>query len=75
MIQVTIGTNTSRTRTVVDENTTLKKALTDAEVDYSVANVHLDGVALKAGDIDKTFAEMNVKESCFLIAVVKVDNN
>lgn len=75
MIQVKIGTNAQRKTVILDENTTLKRALEDNEVDYSVGNVHLDGSALNPGELNKTFAELGVVESCFLLCVVKVDNN
>ncbi len=75
MIQVTIGTNTNRTKVNVDPNRTLRSVLEENEVNYSVAAVHLDGVSLKPGDMDKTFADLGITESCYLIAVIKADNS
>lgn len=74
MIQVTIGTNTQRTKVTVDPTSTLRSVLDTNEVNYAVANVHMDGASLKPGDMDKTFAELGVTESCYLIAVIKQDN-
>lgn len=74
MIRVTIGTNTDRNNVVLDPNTTLKKALEDAQVDIGVSSITLDGATLKPGDINKTFAEMGVTENCFLIVCAKVEN-
>lgn len=74
MIKVTLGTNTQRKTVIVPPDTTLRTVLEDNEVNYAATNVHLDGVALQPGDMDKTFAEIGIKESCYLIAVVKADN-
>ncbi len=74
MIRVTVGTNTSRKNVIVDENTTLRKVLEDNEIDYSRANVNLDGASLNPGDMDKTFATLGITETCFLIASIKQDN-
>lgn len=74
MISVTVGTNTDRRRITVDPSMTIRQVLDEQGVNYSVANVHLDGVSLQLGDMDKTFADLGITESCFLIAVVKADN-
>jgi hypothetical protein len=74
MLQVTIGTNTQRTRVLVSPDTTVRTVLEDNNVDYSVANVHLDGASLNPGDMDRSFADLGIIESCYLIAVVKADN-
>jgi hypothetical protein len=74
MIQVTIGTNTNRKKVTVDPNSTIRKVLDDNNINYSVATLHMDGATLQPGDIDKTFADFGITESCYLIAVVKADN-
>jgi hypothetical protein len=74
MIQVTIGTNTNRSKTTVDPTMTLRALLDEKEINYSVATLHLDGCTLQPGDLDKTFADFGITESCYLIAVVKADN-
>ena len=74
MIQVTIGNNLKRETVIVDANSTLRKALEDAGVDYSRGMMTLDGSTLGAGELDKTFAEFGIKEKCFLLNVVKADN-
>lgn len=73
-IRVTIGTNTNRKNVIVDASTTLRKVLEDNEIDYSRANVNLDGASLNPGDMDKSFATLGITESCFLIASIKQDN-
>ena len=74
MIEVTIGTNTNRSKVMVDPDTSLRTVLEENEVNYEVANVHMDGAAIRPGDLDKSFNDFGVTESCFLIAVVKADN-
>lgn len=74
MIKVTVGNNVKRESVVIDENTTLRTALENAEIDYTTGTMHLDGAPLMAGDLDKTFADFEIKEKCFLLNVVKADN-
>ena len=74
MIKVTIGNNVKRDSIIVDENTTLRSALEDNGIDYTTGTMHLDGSSLKAGDLDKTFAEFGITEKCYLLNVVKADN-
>jgi len=74
MIKVTMGNNLKRTSEILDENTTLREALEEAEIDYTVGTMNLDGSTLNPGDLDRTFADMGIKEKCFLLNVVKADN-
>ena len=74
MINVTIGNNVKRSNVIIDENTTLKQALDNAQVDYTIGITHLDGSALGPGDLNKTFKDFGVTEKCFLLNVVKADN-
>ena len=74
MIKVTIGNNVRRNSVMIDENTTLRTALENAGVDYSVGMTSLDGTTLQPGDLDKTFAQFGITEKCYLLNVVKADN-
>jgi len=74
MIRVTIGTNTDRSSVIVDPATTLKDALKDNNIDIGVSSITLDGATLKAGEINKTFAEMGITADCFLIVCAKAEN-
>jgi len=74
MIEVTIGTNTHREKIIVDPGRTLRSVLEEQGVDYSIADLHLDGVSLEHGDLNKTFTELGVTDKCYLISVVKLDN-
>ena len=74
MIKVTMGNNVKRTSEVLDENTTLREALEEAEIDYTIGMMNLDGSPLSPGDLDKTFADFGIAEKCYLLNVVKADN-
>ena len=74
MIKVTIGNNVKREAVIIDKNTTLRAALEDNGVDYARGVMHLDGSSLQPGDLDKTFADFNIAEKCYLLNVVKTDN-
>ena len=74
MIKVTIGNNVSRSSVIIDENTTLRKALEDSNIDYTIGMTSLDGSTLAPGDLDKTFADFGITEKCYLLNVVKADN-
>lgn len=74
MVKAIIGNNVTRNSYIVDENTTLRKALEDAGVDYTIGMTSLDGATLAAGDLDKTFADFGVTEKCYVLNVVKADN-
>ena len=74
MIKVTIGNNLKRKTEILDENTTLREALEDAEIDYATGVMSLDGSTLNPGDLDKTFKDFGITEKCYLLNVVKADN-
>lgn len=74
MIKVTIGNNVKRESVIIDENTTLRKALEDNGIDYTTGIMHLDGSSLNPGALDKTFADFGITEKCYLLNVVKADN-
>ena len=74
MIRVTVGNNVKRDNVNIDEHVTLKTVLENTGIDYTTGTMHLDGAPLMAGELDKTFADFGIKESCFLLNVVKADN-
>lgn len=74
MVKVVVGNNVKRESVIVDGNTTLRKVLEDAGIDYTRGVMHLDGSSLQAGDLDKTFAQFGITDKCFLLNVVKADN-
>lgn len=74
MIKVTVGNNLKRETIIVDSQTTLRDCLEGAEIDYSRTTTMLDGMALAAGDLDKTFDDFGIKDRAYLLGVVKQDN-
>ena len=74
MISVMVGNNVNRTRVVVPEETTLREVLEQSHIDYSLGMTTLDGATLGAGELDKTFKEFNIKESCYLMNTAKAVN-
>lgn len=74
MIKVTVGNNANRYPVIVDENMTPRALLEQENIDYASGTNHLDGSTMKPGDLDKTFAELGIKEKCYLLNVVKTDN-
>lgn len=73
MIKVTIGTNTNRKSITVDPSRTLKDVLDENGIDYSTGGIHLDGLAIGGGDLNKSFTDHGINEDCILISVVKGD--
>lgn len=74
MIRVTVGNNIRRESTTIDEGSTLREVLENANIDYTRGMMHLDGAPLSAGDLDRTFESFDIKEKCYLLNVVKADN-
>lgn len=75
MIKVFVGNNIDRTAVIVDETRTLRSVLEENHVDYAMHNPSLDGSTLRPGDLDKSFADLGVTTSCYLLTVVKADNS
>lgn len=74
MLNITVGTNTSRKKVVVAPNTTLRKILSDNGVNTSVGTLSIDGTILSSSDLDKTLEELNVANNAYIIQVAKADN-
>lgn len=74
MVKVYVGNNINRKPVMVSEDTTLRKVLEDAQIDYSVGMTSLDGATLKAGDLDKTFKDFGIEETCYLLNTAKAVN-
>lgn len=79
MLKVIIGNNLKRSTETYTPDTTLRMALEQAGVDYTVGMATLDGSTLGPGDLNKTFAEFGYDGSeghdrASLLVVVKADN-
>lgn len=74
MLKITVGTNTNRKTVMATEDTTLRQCLEENDINYSAGQTSLDGCVLQPGDMDKTFAAMNVTEKAYLVTVAKMEN-
>jgi len=74
MINITIGTNTSRKKVIVDPDTTLREVLTENGVNTGVGTIHMDGLPLTASDLGRTLADIGVQDNAYIISVAKADN-
>lgn len=74
MIRVIVGTTTQRNEKNYSKDTTIRHILEDNAIDYSTSQIMLDGATLKTECMDNTLGELNKKEKCMLIAVVKAAN-
>lgn len=74
MIKVVVGNNVKRDVVIVNGDTTIRKILDDAGIDYTRGVMHLDGCSLQPGDMDKTLNDFGVTDKCYLLNVVKAYN-
>lgn len=73
MIRISIGNNLSRKSVIVDENTTVRKALEDSGINHSVGVTTIDGATISAADMDKSLAAMGAKDGTMVLNVAKLD--
>ena len=79
MITVTVGTNVKRDKFIVSPDETIRETLQKAGIDVGRATMHLDGVSLGVGDVNKSYADFGYNgtpghDTAFLLQVAKVDN-
>ena len=74
MVRVIVGTTTQKSEKNYPSDTTIRHILEDNAIDYSTSQIMLDGASLKTEHMDSTLAQLNKKEKCMLIAVVKAAN-
>ena len=73
MIKVTVGCNTQRKQVIVPESSTLNEIFKNNDIDTSVGAAMLDGVPIRASEINMTLAELGVTDACYLIVTAKSD--
>lgn len=73
-VQVLVGSAIKRNTIIVEDTATPKEILIEAEIDFSMANVHLDGATLSTSEMNTSLKDHQVGEKAMLIAVVKDDN-
>ena len=76
MFKVYVGNNTDRWPVNVTPDTVLRDLLEEQHIDFTRSTLHLNGSALRPGDVDKTFMELGVtgERDSFLLAMQKLDN-
>ena len=74
MVRALVATTTQRNEKNYSSDTTIRHILEDNAIDYSTSQIMLDGASLKTEHMDSTLADLNKKEKCMLIAVVKAAN-
>ncbi|MDD3922954.1 MAG: hypothetical protein PHY39_05410 [Endomicrobiaceae bacterium] len=74
MLEITLGTNTSREKVLVPGTTVLRDLLESHNINYSTGSLHIDATPISLGDMDKTLTELGITKKAFIIAVVKADN-
>ncbi len=73
MIKVLVGTNMNKKTLIVAPDRTPRSIMEEAGFDYSSGATLLDGVTLQVGQMDKSLAELGIKDECKLISTVKAD--
>lgn len=74
MINITIGTNTSRKKIVVAPSRVLRELLEENGVNIGVGTINIDGFAISREDLNKTLDELGVTNNALIISVAKADN-
>lgn len=75
MVQVTIGNATSRKKILVEGTKKISAILEENNINYGSARVTCNGETLNAADFGKSLCEViGDADSCYLLAVVKLDN-
>jgi hypothetical protein len=76
MIKVTIAAPDERKTHLADKSETIKSILDTNQVNHMKATLMLDGVILRAEDINKSLEQMNVPDSTdtTLSVTIKMDN-
>lgn len=75
MINVQIRTNCDRLEQPFAPDRTPRSIFDEVGFDYSTGQVLLDGMPLQIGQMDKSLADLGIKDSCRLVSVVKADCN
>lgn len=75
MVSVTVSNNLDRVSLPpISDEKTPREAFELAHIEYESGTPTIDGSPLRAGDLDKSFAELGITNKCFLRSVVKADN-
>lgn len=73
MLNVTIGSNTSRRDVVATEADTPKSLFENNGIDWHVGAPFLDGRPLSQAELDEPICSLATGDKCYLIITVKSD--
>ena len=73
MITVTLNANGRRTSVLISEDKTIREFISEQNLNSNVVP-YLDGAPITASQMDKTFAELDITETCVISSVVKTNN-
>ena len=74
MIKIVVGTGLQRTEMVVSSDTTIMQACEEAGLNIGAGGITFNGSTVRPDEFNKTFADFNIVDKCFLMQVVKADN-
>ncbi len=74
MTQVTLRTTTKRETFIVDSTKTLREIFEEHSVDYSRANILVNGSSVSRDKLDNSLESLGASETCDISAIVKADN-
>ena len=74
IVSVKIGTNLNRTTVAATSDKTIRQLLEENGINYATTTIFLNGDTIKAGDMDKSLDDFNIKETCYIIASQKTEN-
>lgn len=73
MITVTLNANGRRTTVLTDSNKKLSDFIAEQHLNSSVVP-YLDGAPITNAQMNKTFAELGIEDTCVISSVVKTNN-
>ena len=73
MITVTLNANGRRTTVLADENKKISEFISEQGLNPNVVP-YLDGAPITTAQMDKTFAELGIEDTCIISSVVKTNN-
>ena len=74
MVEVLVGSSTSRSKKIYPSNTSIRNILEDNDIAYASSQIMLDGMAIQADGMDKTLDDYNIAEKCILVSAIKSNN-
>lgn len=76
MIKIVVGSISVDQKEVIKDPATWtpRMVLEEEGISYATGQTAIDGIFLRAGEMDKTFSELNIKDKCYLLVSPKHDN-